>query len=84
MPGHDRRLARRAVRRVRQEIKGETVGIFRSGGQRKPQPQQRVKQAMLGVFDFAPMHEIFRVGEIGDGAVMAAGSAKDLGLLGRH
>src|SRR5215831_13170705 len=39
---------------------------------------------MLGVFDFAPTHEIFRISEIRDDAVMATGGAKDLGLLGRH
>src|SRR2546430_17166470 len=42
MPGHDRRLAGCAVRRVRQEIKRETVVILGSGCQRQPQPLQGV------------------------------------------
>src|SRR5262245_14298311 len=39
---------------------------------------------MLGVFDLAPMQEILGIGEIGDGAVVAAGRAKSLRLLGSH
>src|SRR4029453_7165707 len=39
---------------------------------------------MLGVFDLAPMHEILGICEIGDSAIMAAGRAKNLAILGRH
>src|SRR5262245_47901311 len=55
MPGHDRGLARCALSGSGKEIKCETVWILRPRCQRQPQPQQRVKQAMLGVLDLAPM-----------------------------
>ncbi len=84
MAGHDRRLVPFAVRRPRQEIKGEPVRILGSRRERQAQPQQRVEKAMLGVFDPAPMHEILSVGEIGDGAIVAARGAKNLGILGSH
>src|SRR5215813_15157886 len=39
---------------------------------------------MLGVFDLAPMHEILGICEVGDGAVMATGCAKNFAIVGRH
>ena len=84
VPGHDRRLALRGAERVRQEIECETVGIFRSGCKRQPQPQQRIKEPVLGEFDLAPMREVLGICEIGDGAVMAAGRTENFGIFGRH
>ena len=61
MPGHDRRLPLPSVRRAREEIKRQSVGILRSACQRQPQPQQRVKKSMLGVLDLAPVYEILGI-----------------------
>ena len=84
VPSHDRRLALRTADRVRQKIECETVGIFRSGCKRQPQPQQRIKEPVLGELDLAPMREVLGICEIGDGAVMAAGRTENFGILGRH
>ena len=84
VPGQDRRLLRRGTDGGRQEIECETVGIFGPGFQRQAQPQQRIEQSALGEFDLTPMPEVLGTCEIGNGAVMAAGRAKRLGIVGGH
>src|SRR3984893_13640920 len=83
VPGHDWRLALRTADRVRQKIECETVGIFRSGCKRQPQPQQGIKEPVLGALDLAPMREILGICESGDGAGMAAGRTENFCMLGR-
>jgi len=78
MPG-DRR--RRSVRRRRDEVKCEAIGIFGSCGERKPQLQQRIEQPMLGELDPAPMQQVLGLREVGDGAVVAAGRTKCFGVI---
>ena len=83
MPGHDRRRpARRPGSTGNQRRDRSDSSVLVVSGSRKP--QQRVEQPMLGGFDLAPMQRDFPAREIGDGAVVAAGRAKSLGLLGRH
>jgi hypothetical protein len=78
MPGHD--LLRPALHggRIVEEVERQALGgggLFRLGFQRQAQADQGVEQAPLGFFHFAPQGRHRRIGQIGNRAVVAAGTA---------
>jgi hypothetical protein len=84
MAGHHRRGEMAGRRRVgRKEIECQAVlRILRPGCQRQPQLEDGVEQPVLGDFDLLPARKIFGIIEIGNGAVVAAGRAEFIGVLG--
>ena len=83
VPGQDRRCAA-AARWIGEEIERQRRPDPRPGGQRQPKAQQRVEQPVLGELDLAPVRQVFRQREIGDGAVVAAGGAETVRLVSGH
>ena len=58
-------------------VEGETgVGVFGERAQGEAHVDERAEGAALGGFDAAPKGEIAWAGEVGDGAVEAAGEAE--------
>lgn len=62
---------------VADDVEGETgVGVFGERAQGEAHVDERAEGSALGGFDAAPEGEIAVAGEVGDGAVEAAGEAE--------
>jgi hypothetical protein len=62
---------------IGEEVEDQAVfGILGPRPQRQSPPQQRVEQPVLAEFELAPARQFRGVGQIGDGAVVAAGAAE--------
>ena len=68
---------------VGEKIEGEAVRILEPGDERQAQLQERVEQAVLRGLQHAPMDEVVRQRQVGDGAVVPACRTERFGAVDR-